>query len=47
MIKPEKKQKRSLNKNQISKKQLVGDFTTFEKYAPQNGFIFPKIRGDK
>ena len=25
---------------------LVGGFNPFEKYARQNGFIFPKVRGE-
>ena len=33
-----------LQKN--TKKTLVGGFNPFEKYARQNGFIFPTVRGE-
>ena len=29
-----------------SKQYLVGGFNPFENYARQNGFIFPKFRGE-
>ena len=37
---------KSVKKHQQSpKNSLVGGFNPFEKYARQNGFIFPKVRG--
>ena len=30
----------------LSQSHLVGGFNPFEKYARQNGFIFPKFRGE-
>ena len=30
----------------IDKDKLVGGFNPLEKYARQNGFIFPKVRGE-
>ena len=38
---------KSVKKHQQSpKNSLVGGFNPFEKYARQNGFIFPKVRGE-
>ena len=34
------------SKRSMGKPYLVGSFNPFEKYARQNGFIFPNFRGE-
>ena len=40
------KSQKVMNVFSIPKKSLVGGFNPFEKYARQNGFIFPNFRGE-
>ena len=50
MFKLQKKQQRDTvgckTFNTMRKSALVGGFNPFEKYARQNGFIFPNVRGE-
>ena len=40
------KSNKNHRKSNKSKSSLVGGFNPIEKYARQNGFIFPKVRGE-